>query len=233
MFKDITFTNKFDINLFPPKPAIKDIPDWYINTNSYSNLNLGNNEKKIEIHDQTPSTIKKCVPVFDAMTFGYILYTQVDVQIDHKHGIPYYTWPSQEAIAFHPVEQAPLHPQRNELPYPKWMNPYAITTPPGYSVFIIQPVHRESIFTILPGVVDTDKYSACINFPFVLNDVKWEGIIEAGTPIAQVIPFKRDSWKNRLGSEKEIKELNRKTLQLRSLFFNSYKKQFWSKKEFR
>jgi hypothetical protein len=26
----------------------------------------------------------------------------------------------------------------------------------------------------------------------------WEGIVEAGTPIAQVIPFKRESWKSEL-----------------------------------
>ena len=216
-----------DLNFFPPKPAIKEIPSWYINTPEYVN-----NKKKIIGDDKTPHTIKKCMPVFDSISSGYILYTQVDVEIVQKDNIPYYKWPSQNAIEFHPILQAPLHPARNEAPYPKWNNPYAITTPPGYSVLIIQPMHRESVFTIFPGIVDTDRYSAPISFPFVLNDVKWEGIIEAGTPMAQVIPIKRESWKNSIGSEKNIIESNLIRNKIKTMFYNSYKKQFWSRKEY-
>jgi hypothetical protein len=32
----------------------------------------------------TPHTIKKCIPVFDAITAGYILYTQVDIQVSQQ-----------------------------------------------------------------------------------------------------------------------------------------------------
>jgi hypothetical protein len=81
--------------------------------------------------------------------------------------------------------------------------------------------------------VDTDTYKAPVNFPFVLNDVKWEGIIPAGTPMAQVIPFKRESWKHRIGSDKELKEQKNVDMKLKTLLFNSYKKHFWSSKEYR
>jgi len=229
MSKNITFTNIFDNDFFPPKPAIKDVPEWYKNTPEY----FGDQGKKITTLGDTPHTIKKCIPVFDAITAGYILYTQVDVQVIHKDGLPYYNWSDQDAIAFHPIEQAPLHPARNEAPYPKWNNPYAIATPPGYSVLFTQPMHRQSIFTILDGVVDTDTYKAPVNFPFVLNDVKWEGIIPAGTPMAQVIPFKRESWEHKIGSDKERIEQNKINQKLKVFFFNSYKKQFWFKKEYR
>ena len=229
MSKDIIFTDQFNVNLFPPKPAIKNIPDWYKNTQEYVN----NNEKKIVHVEESASTIKKCMPVFDAMTAGYILYTQVDVQVSIINDEIIYHWADQNAINFHPLEQAPLLPnKKDKTPYPKWMNPYGIKTPPGYSILIVPPINRESIFTILPGIVDTDKYTNCINFPFVFNNLKWEGIIDAGTPMAQIIPFKRDSWKHRMGSEKERQELNIVGSKIRSLFFNSYKKNFWSKKEF-
>jgi hypothetical protein len=51
--------------------------------------------------------------------------------------------------------------------------------------------------------------------------------------MAQVIPFKRESWKHRIGSKKELEEQNLVISKLKTLFFNSYKKQFWSSKEYR
>ncbi len=228
MTKEITFTNVLGLDFFPPKPAVKEVPDWYRNTPEYT----GNQSKKF-IDNSTPHTIKKCIPVFDAITAGYILYTQVDIQVSISDGLPYYSWPDQDAISFHPITQAPLHPVRNEAPYPKWNNPYAITTPPGYSVLFTQPMHRESVFTILEGIVDTDTYKAPVRFPFVLKDTKWEGIIPAGTPMAQVIPFKRESWEHKIGSNKELIEQEKTTRKLKTLFFNSYKRQFWSRKEYK
>jgi hypothetical protein len=204
------------------------VPNWYKDTPEY----LGDQGKKV-INGMTPHTIKKCIPVFDAITAGYILYTQVDVQVIQEDNIPFYSWPDQNAIGFHPVEQAPLHPAKKETPYPKWQNPYAITTPPGYSILFTQPMHRESVFTILDGIVDTDTYKAPVNFPFVLKDNKWEGIIPAGTPMAQVIPFKRESWEHKIGSDKERIELAKVNGKLQSFFFNSYKLQFWSAKKYR
>jgi hypothetical protein len=227
--KEITFTNVLGWDFFPPKPAVKEVPKWYKNTQEYVNDNI----KKVNKEGKPTQTIKKCVPVFDAMTSGYILYTQVDVQVSIEDGLPYYAWSDQAVIGFHPIDQAPLHPAKNEAPYPKWQNPYAISTPPGYSVLFTQPMHRESVFTILDGIVDTDKYKTTVNFPFVLNDTKWEGIIPAGTPMVQVIPFKRESWKHKIGSEKEVKEQEKISRKLRTLFFNSYKQQFWSRKEYR
>ena len=228
MNKIITFTNIFGLDFFPPKPAIKEVPEWYKNTPEY----FGDQGKKM-IGTTTPSTIKKCIPVFDAITSGYILYTQVDLEISRTEELTSYIWSDQDAVSFHPIEQAPLHPTKNAAAYPKWNNPYAITTPPGYSVLFIQPFHRESLFTILPGIVDTDTYKAPVNFPFVINDTKWEGIIPAGTPMAQVIPFKRESWKHRIGSDKERQDQEKITKKLKTLFFNSYKRQFWFKKEYR
>ncbi len=230
MSKIIEFTNVLGLDLFPPKPAIKAIPDWYKDTPEYIEQ-LG---RKYDKEGHTSATIKKCIPVLDAISSGYILYTQVDVQITQENGFPYYVWPSLQPIAFHPLEQAPLHPKKTESPYPKWNNPYAIKTPPGYSTLFLPPMHNPNkIFTILEGLVDTDKYTAPVNFPFILNDVKWEGIIEAGTPMAQVIPVKRDSWEHKIGSQKEREEQNMVTINLRTTFFNSYKKKFWSRKEYK
>jgi len=229
MSKEIIFTNVLGLDFFPPKPAVKEVPDWYINTSEY----ISDSGKIMNGVDSTPHTIKKCMPVFDAITAGYILYTQVDVQVTQQDGLPFYTWPDQGAISFHPIIQAPLHPKRNEAPYPKWENPYSISTPPGYSVLITSPMHRKSVFTIFDGVIDTDTYKAPVAFPFVLNNIKWEGLIPAGTPMAQVIPFKRESWEHKIGSDKERIEQDKINKKLKTLFFNSYKRQFWISKQYR
>jgi hypothetical protein len=179
------------------------------------------------------ATIKRCMPVFDAITAGYIITSPTDIYVNLKDGIQYFQWPSMKLINFHSVEQAAEHPMVKPHAYPKWMNPWAIKTPKGYSTLFIQPMHRESVFTILPGIVDTDIYSAPVNFPMVINDPNFEGLIPKGTPIAQVIPFKREIWQMDIGSEKEIKEHTKIVHKLNSKFFDKYKSMFWSRKEYK
>lgn len=214
-------------NLYPPKPAYKEIPNWYQKTESYVS------GKKELPNANINETIKKCVPVFDAITAGYILFTPTDLEVTNKNGMPYYQWPDTKIIEFHPSQQAPLHPLANDLPYPKWINPWIIETPKGYSTLFIQPFHRNSIFTVMPAIVDTDSYTGLINFPFVLNDAKWEGMIPAGTPMIQAIPFKRNKFKMKMGLEKEIKKSLYHGVYLRSLWRNKYKTLFWERKEYR
>lgn len=227
--KNIIFTNTIGVDdIYLPKPASKFVPEWYKNTPEYLS-----GERKID-NGSTPHTVKKCIPVFDAMISGYIIPTYVDVQVTHKDGAPWYEWPAFDAISFHPTEQAPIHPAKNDFPYPKWHNPWSIKTPKGYSCLFIPPMHNPNgMFTVLPGVVDTDSYTAPINFPFVMDDPKWEGIIPAGTPMVQVIPFKRDDFTMKIGGQKDFDSQLKTTLKLRSLWFNSYKKQFWKSKTYR
>lgn len=213
-----------------PKPASAFVPDWYKDLPSYIS-----NDKKPTGEGQTTATIKRCMPVFDSITMGYILVTPVDVWVSQKDGQPWYEWPAFGPIQWHPVEQAPNYPNRNghQVSYPKWINPWAIKTEPGYSCLFIQPMHRQSPFTILPGVVDTDKYDAPVNFPFVLNNTSMEDLIPAGTPMAQVIPFKRESWKMKIGDEENFSQQSKTTIKLRTKFFDSYKIQFRQNKEYK
>jgi hypothetical protein len=180
------------------------------------------------------------MPIFDAITGGYIILTHSDLFISQKPDEdgkvhPYYEWANFGAISFHSKDQLPEHPDGlgHEKSYPKWNNAWAIKTPPGYSCLFISPLHRETPIIVLPGVVDTDRYSAPVNFPFVLRDPKMEGLIPAGTPIMQVIPFKRDEWQMEFGAKEEFDDQVRLTNKLRSVFFDSYKRQYRQPKEYR
>jgi hypothetical protein len=224
---NITFTNTLEVELDYPEPASKMLPTWYINTESY----MGG-EKKPHNGKHT-GTIKRCIPVFDAITAGYIIELPVDIYVTVKDGAQFFEWSSLGLLQFHPVAQALKHPARKPYDYPKWMNPWAIQTPAGHSTLFTQPMHRESVFTILPGIVDTDTYTAPVNFPFVINDPNFEGLIPKGTSLVQVIPFKRQKWKSNIGSTIELEQQKKVTNKIQSMFFESYKKMFWFKKEYK
>jgi hypothetical protein len=226
---NITFTNTSGLDdLQEPKPASKLIPEWYVKMESYTK-----EKKKPRGDGQSSGTIKRCMPVFDAITAGYIIESPADVYVSIKDGHQYFEWAFFELIGFHPIQQAEIHPFAKPYDYPKWINHWAIKTPKGYSTLFVQPFHRESVFTILPGVVDTDEYFAPINFPMVINDPKFEGLIPKGTPIAQVIPFKRDSWQIAFGGMQEIQEQKRLSNKIQHTFFDRYKNMFRAHKEYK
>ena len=224
---DIIFTDVTGANLEKPKPASSYIPDWYKDMESY----VGGSKKPI--HGTTGGTIKKCIPVFDAITSGYIIESPADIYVSLVQGEQMFQYSDFGPLNFHSVDQAPTHPNRTPFSYPKWNNPWSIKTPKGYSTLFIQPLHRESVFTVFAGVVDTDQYTAPVNFPFVINQMTYEGLIPKGTPIVQAIPFRRDSWNSVLGSKKDLDEQSKVFRKIQSKFFDSYKTMFWSKKEYK
>lgn len=245
---EIKFTNMFypaSLDSYEPIPASKILPTWYKELNSY----IG--EIKTPLNNVSNATIKKCLPVFDSMSAGYIIQTYVDVFVTQKPDISIdpstnqqiesiekyanYSWPQYSPIMFHNVQQAPSHPDRNNHSlYPKWVNPWSIKTPKGYSCLFVPPLHHPNeYFTILPGLVDTDTYITPVNFPFILKDIHFEGIIPAGTPIAQVIPVKRDSWQMSFGDDQDRVKAANDELKIRSVFFDAYRNMFRSTKEYK
>ena len=68
------------------------------------------------------------------------------------------------------------------------------------------------------------------NVPFFIKS-NFEGVIPCGTPMFQIIPFKRENWK----SEKDIslKDLDKKHefLNLRTMH-GYYKNKFWNRKSY-
>lgn len=229
MKKIITFTDISGLlEENKPQPASNFIPEWYKKMQSY----VGG-EKKPNGSAVSTATVKKCIPVFDAITAGYIITSPADVYVSIRDGAQVFEWSDFSLINFHPIEQAPGHPLSNEHPYAKWTNHWSIKTQPGYSTMFVQPFHRESVFTILPGIVDTDTYIAPVHFPFVMNDSNFEGFIPQGTPIAQVIPFKRDVFNMQIGDKEIIKEQAKVAIRLQSKFFDRYKNLFWHRKEYK
>lgn len=180
------------IAYLPPSPSATVIPDWY---------------KEIPGVRENDLTIKKCVPVLDAFTSGYMFKTSVDVFYDDKttkfmhNGI-------EEVVSHHAEFQIDGIQMTDDLtPYPyKWSNKFFVQTPKGYSTLFIHPMNRFDLpFQTISAVVDTDDFPLSVQFPFFMKK-GFSGTIPAGTPIIQAIPFKRDDWKIEFPNKEESYE---------------------------
>lgn len=154
-------------------------------------------------------TAKRCIPILDAMTTGYVFVTTVDYHFDYEPGKNYgnFSGPedimSQKPISMHPLTQiSTLNPSPEYIDYAyKWGNTWTVKTPPGYSCMFIHPLNGVELpFKSLDGVVDTDNYFQPVLFPFLMKN-NFNGVIPAGTPVIQVIPFKRDNWKMKINDK--------------------------------
>jgi hypothetical protein len=77
-------------------------------------------------------------------------------------------------------------------------------------------------------LVDTDIYDNAVNFVFVLKDKNFQGLIPAGTPIAQVIPIKRESWMMSIGKKSKLE-----TSKVLNVFYSGYKNMMWTRKDYK
>lgn len=213
-----------------PKPAKEYIPDWY------KNLDRTRSQYKHHILPNLSSnlTAKACVPLLDAFLTGYIIATPCDVLVVKDPAYPHrlnwsYEFPLVDTHKEDQIKGMPLAKEFEPAPY-KWNSPWVIRTPKNYSVLFTHPLnHFDLPFHTLSGVVDTDSYTMPVNFPFLLRE-DFEGVIPKGTPIAQVIPIRRDSWV----SEKTTYSEKSKFMldDLRSTITRAYKERFWNKKEY-
>jgi hypothetical protein len=184
-------------------------------------------------------TAKKCMPLFDAITSGYIMFSPVDYYFRiNERGEQEYSYANsvKEWIPINLHNPATMGDYPNLVsPTYRMDSPWTIKTPKGYSVMVLNPLHREnSIFRIFEGIVDTDNHPSPLNFPFTLLKPNFEGLIPAGTPFAQIIPFKRDNWKMKieeLGSPLQ-KHFVKENYKLQSSFWNFYKNKIWDRKSF-
>jgi hypothetical protein len=124
-----------------------------------------------------------------------------------------------------------IPPGYNEQPW-KFTSFWGVETPANYSVLFTHPLNRTDLpFITLSGVVETDGYKQPVNFPFLLR-ADFEGILEAGTPIAQLIPIKREPWKSEFldFDQRKIAEIE---APFRRRIFRAYKSLFWKRKEYK
>lgn len=214
--KQINFySENVRVEILHPKPASKFLPEWI---------------RKIPGVIDGVETIKKCMPFFDAMTSGYILTLAADVKFD---GVEFEEVSKIEMVSKHQQSQISgfeVPDEYRKQPF-KWNNLFVMKTPKGYSTLFTHPLNRIDLpFYSISGVVDTDTFPVGVNFPFFVKK-DFRGIIPAGTPIAQALPFKRTSWKHKVHDSKPY-EVPLNFFSHANPPFNFYKKNYWVKKTY-
>ena len=207
-----------ELEILRPFPSSRATPSWY---------------RKMQGVNDGVMSVKKCVPFLDSLAAGYMIPLTTDVFWNKESK----DFNSNSII--HPVSMHELS-QTKEVEIPKGYNPtpfkwnsnWMMKTPKGYSTLFVHPLNRLDLpFYSFSGIVDTDKHPLIINFPFVVKK-NFNGKIEAGTPMIQAIPFKRDSWSSKIIDEGPSYSYPY-TYKVMEPPFGYYKRNFWSRKEFR
>jgi hypothetical protein len=191
-----------------PVPAVKIIPDWWKNISKYSSKN-----NKINLNPGPSVTVKQCAPTIDALSSGYVITLWADLLVTQNEFGPY--------IKCNELSEPPIdvwsERQLNNFEVPdgfssvafKYFHGWNIITPPGWSTLFIHPVGYQNLpIRAISGVVDTDILKTPVNCPFFVKE-NFEGVIEKGTPMVQIIPLKREVWESEFtnpGIEKSIIE---------------------------
>lgn len=261
----------------PPKPrrSSKFFPKWF-------------KDLPPDTKEYSP-TMKRCQPVLDAVSEGYIIPSWFDMkvvvgncaaglnadnQIIQPHGLPYtyennaqeligrtldgqvvaevadlgFTWfikaapiyrghEDGEVFGSHPIEQfkgmTAFLSHGHAL---KLNNLWSIKTPKGWSCrFRNIPNFANDYHNLIfaEANVDTDTYQGAVNLPFFLKDnvAAGEYLIPKGTPLLQVIPYKRGELTKASFGLFTREQQHNIASKLATHFNDSYKKLFWHKRK--
>ena len=225
-----------------PIPVKLNIPEWF---------------KKL---DGKKELVKNCMPFLDTITTGYALKTTSDIYVNHNFlddnnqpstemKCPYEANPhfydslrmnvNKLKNAEHPrwqLEGSPILNKNSNLKINKIVYPFTVRTPKNYSCLFVPPLNnKDDRFEIIPGIVDTDTFPMETNFPFIVNGDKYnklEFTIKKGTVFAQIIPFKRESWRMEIKG-KTTKQITREQFGFSLKLLHKYKSLYWNKKSWK
>ena len=214
------------------QPSRSIIANWYKRSPRQINTSL-----HLSQDGASNATYKQCAPFLDGMTLGYMAVLTSDIEISlGENNLPFINHKklSREIVTMHSPEQW------EGMPYPlfhypavfKWHQDLIIKTPKNYSLLFTHPMNRLDLpFTTISGVVDSDNYSVATHFPFWVKQ-GFTGVVEAGTPVCQIIPFQREVWDRKIEKLDHTKNLVNADNYF-SKIVRAYKTHFWEKKEYK
>ena len=175
-----------------PVPAREGLPDW---------LRHMPKEAASPLLPAAVRTVKQCPPFVDAMGQGWLMRLAADVTVEK--GEVSWAW-DLPPCRFERLQRAPigLHLSAQATGSPldqpgtafiKFNNFWSVEAPAGISLLYCHPVNRPDLpFRTLTGLVDADGFThGLTHFPARWTDGGFSGVLEKGTPVAQLIPVLR------------------------------------------
>lgn len=208
-------------------PAKNNVPQWYKDIARW----IGDKPK---IYPSRNHTMKHCIPLLDSITSGYVITLPYDVMVEQKNNKPFLTWLSDgEQIVKR--DKKTFEPMPTPIGFHNEMFairiPMSFKLPKGYSLIFTQPFNRFDLVTMtMTAIIDADSEIYSGEAPLFIKE-GFEGVIKQGTPIAQLIPFKRENWVS-----EETKGLNNKASlnhkRSTSILSGWYKNNIWKRKSY-
>ena len=221
---------------FNPIPTKNNIPNWYLSAKKYE-IDEKSGDNLLNYDGGKLPSFKACPALLDIFTSGYLYVTPCDLKFSLKDGVPFVETQKgfEDFCSERPEMKEFKEPYGHHKKHFHWYPNWAPSLPEGYSALYISPLNRFDLpFTTVAGIIDNDRMDTPGLMPFFLKK-DFEGIIPAGTPYIQIIPFKREDW------QMEIKKYNTQEIYERHIFQSNkyrvknggaYKKNTWSKKKY-
>jgi hypothetical protein len=179
-----------------PRPTAKSLPDWYTSADRFYKSPDGKNY--VGPDGGKVPTWKACPAIYDVLTTGYVYRTPCDIEffMDNNNKISAKVLDEKYSDFIQYREKMPQFdgPRGYHEKHFAWFPDWAVEVPDGYSVLYSQPYDRYDLpFLTTSGIIDNDKVKLPGTMPFfVAKD--WTGVLPAGTPYMQMMPFKREDW---------------------------------------
>lgn len=221
----ITFLcRKEDEGIIPaPVRAKTALPDWFRKLPPVSEDHVSPTDSGL--------TVKRCMPFLDAMAAGWVigLAATVRMEIADEGKTVNCGWDFDRTLTSNHASHQVAGNPREPLPPCKFHNYWTICTPPGWSCLFVPPLNRPNgVFEVVAGVVDTDTYQSEIHFPFFAIGEDGLHVLERGTPIVQVIPFRRETsdLEADIRAESEEEKATRRTIFRKTLASDGWYRKF-------
>lgn len=227
--------DKYAFEVCPkPFPASQALPQWWKDASPYIKSPENPDGKKIIVKDfESNASFKKCTPMLDLLSSGYIVPLWADVLIRIEDGFPNVSWRVKKNVfTLHNGQEVEIPEGYQETQF-KFINQWVPKLPKGYSALIISCAgYPNTPFKAMQAIIDYDKTTHPLYPPMFLKE-GFEGTVEKGTPMFQIIPFKRDNWESKFSFLENGQEIINMDRDVKATIVNNYVKNFWEKKSYK
>ena len=216
-----------------PKLAAKALPDWL--------RRMPGEAPSETLGGASVRTLKHCPPLVDAFSLGVLIPLATDLTV--AGGEISWDW-EPPALSDQPFSRAPIGvhapEQATGAPLPigdqfviKFTNYWTFSAPKGWSVLFVHPLNRADLpFQTLSGVVQCDNFAdGFVHFPALWTEPDFEGVLPAGTPVAQAIAIRREELEIEIGAFDDEKaarvRMTQEALQTEPGHYRRLKKSDW------
>ena len=222
-----------------PGPILKTIPDWYKKADRFAQNPMTGEPWEMPNGGGKVPTWKACPAIYDIMGSGYTYKTPCDIEFTEKNG----------TIFAKVLDEQNKDILQDRMPMPQFVPPkgyhekhfawwadWAVELPEGYSALYTQPFNRfELPFLTTSGIIDNDKVHLPGTMPFFV--VKgFTGVIPAGTPYAQILPFKRENWESEvevaIPPQEMFKRNQENSMKYRKPDGGVYQREVWERRKY-